>query len=99
MLDLKTRQYRRLESTATRPNPGIAGPATAAGSFYESYLKTFNVPELIRGPIVVKERELAQAVLKPLKILAPKGAGQQVPPGQPAGQGDEGQSNYRPTRE
>ena len=44
-------------------------------AFYESYLKTFNVPELIRGPITVEERELAQGILKPLKILAPKAVG------------------------
>ncbi len=42
-------------------------------AFYDSFPKTFNVPELVQGPITIKERDLAQAVLKPLKILAPKG--------------------------
>ena len=68
-------------------------------AFYESYLKTFNVPELIRGPITVEERELAQGILKPRKILAPKAVGQEVPQAQPAGQGDEGQPMYRNVRE
>ncbi|MGO8700845.1 MAG: TolB family protein [Limisphaerales bacterium] len=42
-------------------------------AYYESYLKTFNVPELILGPITVKESTLSQAALKPAKILHPKG--------------------------
>jgi len=68
-------------------------------AFYESCLNTFNVPQLVRGPIVVTERELAQGILKPLKILTPKAAGQPAPQVQPAGQSDEGQSMYRNIRE
>jgi hypothetical protein len=68
-------------------------------AFYESCLRTFNVPELIRGPIMVNERELAQGVLKPLKILSPKAAGQQTPQAQRAAQGDDGQSMNRNIRE
>jgi hypothetical protein len=68
-------------------------------AFYESYLNTFNVPQLVRGPIVVTERELAQGILKPLKILAPKAAGQLAPQAQPASQSDGGQPMYRNIRE
>ena len=44
-------------------------------AFYESYLKTFNRPELILGPIEVKESALAQGLLHPRKIqvLSPQG--------------------------
>ena len=31
--------------------------------FYDSYLKTYNVPELLRGPVRVKEEQLVQAIL------------------------------------
>lgn len=68
-------------------------------AFYESCLNTFNVPQLVRGPIVVTERELAQGILKPLKILAPKAAGQLAPQAQPASQSDGGQPMYRNIRE
>jgi len=67
--------------------------------FYDSCLKTFNVPELVQGPVVVKERELAQAILNPGKILTPKASGQPATPAQQTGQGDEGQSKYQSTRE
>lgn len=63
--------------------------------FYDSYLNTFNLPELIAGPVVVKENDLAQAILKPLKVLSPKDDSQQSSPAQATGQGDEVQSNYR----
>jgi len=68
-------------------------------AFYESYFNTFNVPELIWGPITVNENELPQGVLKPLKLLAPKTTGQQALQAPPAGQGDEGQSMDRDIRE
>ncbi len=42
-------------------------------AFYESYLKTFNVPELILGPIQVNEDALAQGLLHPVRVLNPKG--------------------------
>jgi hypothetical protein len=42
--------------------------------FYESCLNTFNVPEFMTGPVTVKERDLAQAVAKPRKIIVPAGA-------------------------
>jgi hypothetical protein len=67
-------------------------------AYYESYLKTFNVPELILGPITVKESTLSQAVLKPAKILHPKGETRPLDPNGPAAivvEG-EGQQRYEP---
>ncbi len=43
--------------------------------FYESYLKTFNVPELMQGPVTVASTELARAVLHPRKTLVPARTG------------------------
>lgn len=44
--------------------------------FYDSYLKTYNVPELVRGPVRVAEESLVQAIL-----AAPGGeASQTLPP-------------------
>ncbi len=42
-------------------------------AFYESYLKTYNRPELVLGPIQVKESALSEGLLHPLTILNPKG--------------------------
>jgi hypothetical protein len=53
-------------------------------AFYESCLNTFNVPELILGPIQVKERALSQGLLNPLKILGPKGGTRPPDSGQSA---------------
>jgi hypothetical protein len=67
-------------------------------AFYESYLKTFNVPELILGPITVKESTLSQVLLHPTTTLKPTGATR--PPdlsGQPAIVVEgEGQKRYEP---
>ena len=48
-------------------------------AFYESCLNTFNVPELVRGPVTVPQRDLARAILKPLKVLVPKAEAQAAP--------------------
>ena len=40
-------------------------------AFYDSFLKTFNVPELVREPIRVPPATLGQAVFHPRRILAP----------------------------
>ncbi|MBI4659695.1 MAG: PD40 domain-containing protein [Verrucomicrobia bacterium] len=40
-------------------------------AFYDSFIKTFNVPELIREPIQVKPSELARAVVAPRTVLRP----------------------------
>ncbi len=63
-------------------------------TFYDSYLKTFNVPELVQGPVAISENDLARAILKPAKVLAPKADSPLSSPTQATGQGDEGQSNY-----
>jgi hypothetical protein len=68
-------------------------------AFYESCLKTFNVPQLVDGPIVVKEHDLAQAILRPQKILSPKAAGEQMPPVQPPTPAPEAQSKFGNMRE
>ncbi len=67
--------------------------------FYDAYLKTFNLPELVQGPVTVKEAALAQGILRPLKSLAPKGQGPAMPQAAQTGQGDEGQSHYRQSPE
>jgi hypothetical protein len=40
-------------------------------AYYDTCLQTFNVPELVQGPVTMKESELARAVSKPEKVLAP----------------------------
>ncbi|MGA2865572.1 MAG: cytochrome C biosynthesis protein [Verrucomicrobiota bacterium] len=65
-------------------------------AFYDSFPKTFNVPELVQGPITVQESDLARAVLKPLKVLSPKGETRPPAPDQPAATGaSEAQEGYR----
>lgn len=67
-------------------------------SFYEHYLKTFNVPELVLGPIEVKESALAQALLDPLKSLKPTGETRPPEAGPPSTIVEgEGQKRYQPS--
>lgn len=40
-------------------------------TFYESYIKTFNAPELMNGPVTIKESELAAAISHPKVALKP----------------------------
>jgi hypothetical protein len=40
-------------------------------AYYDTCLQTFNVPELVQGPVTVKESDLAQAVNNPKKVLTP----------------------------
>ncbi|MEK7686655.1 MAG: cytochrome C biosynthesis protein [Verrucomicrobiota bacterium] len=40
-------------------------------AFYDSFLKTYNVPELVTGPVQVSQRELARAILQPRQVLTP----------------------------
>jgi hypothetical protein len=42
-------------------------------TFYGYCLNTFNVPELMSGPVTVKERDLVKAVVKPGRVLTPQG--------------------------
>jgi hypothetical protein len=48
-------------------------------TFYDSFAKTFNLPELVAGAIQVKESDLAAAVLRPSKVLVPKEETEQAP--------------------
>jgi hypothetical protein len=61
-------------------------------AFYDSFLKTFNVPELFQGPVVVPERELARGFLKPRKIRKPQAPTALAIPD--SSQGGEGQMAY-----
>ncbi len=40
-------------------------------AFYDTFLKTFNVPQLVQGEITVREADLAQTILKPNRALKP----------------------------
>jgi hypothetical protein len=55
-------------------------------SFYGFCLNTFNVPELMQGPVTVKERDLARAVVEPRKVLTPQGPAGPSSPGSQPGQ-------------
>jgi len=41
-------------------------------AFYDAFLKTFNVPELTRGPIPYSEQDFATAITAPRHVLRPK---------------------------
>ena len=99
---------KRLDGLFTRPffsyvardgefsKPFVLPQADAA--FYESCLQTFNLPELVVGPIQVKESALARALLHPLKVLRPEGQTRPPAPDQPAVVSEtEGQKRYGPT--
>jgi WD40-like Beta Propeller Repeat len=71
----------------------------ASAEFYDTFNKTFNLPELVQGPINVNETELARGVLNPRKLLCPKG---QTRPSEsadlPGGNaGDEGHRRFQGT--
>jgi hypothetical protein len=46
-------------------------------AYYDTCLQSFNVPELVQGPVTVKESDLARAVNKPRKVLTPTADSQQ----------------------
>ncbi|HRZ93005.1 MAG TPA: hypothetical protein P5022_08865 [Candidatus Paceibacterota bacterium] len=48
-------------------------------AYYDSCLQTFNVPELVRGPVPVSPRTLAEAIRDPARRIQP--ASQGAPPG------------------
>jgi WD40-like Beta Propeller Repeat len=68
----------------------------ASAEFYDTFNKTFNVPELVQGPITVKESELANAILNPANILTPSEDTKPPEAGSPGNgsAGDEGQRRY-----
>lgn len=59
-------------------------------AFYDTYLENFNVPELVQGPVEIKDNELARTVTKPAKTLVPTSDAPQTPPGSKPGQETEG---------
>ena len=62
-------------------------------AFYETYLNTFNVPELVLGPVTVKPGDLARAIVRPAKVRTPNVETQPGPQGQKTGPGQvEGES-------
>jgi hypothetical protein len=108
LLDLKTRQLRKLEINSNRSDSwhcwssngrwivfsskrrdglfthpyfshmdaegGFSKPLLLPQrdpAFYDSYVMTFNVPEFIQSPIPVSPRQLARAIVKPVKVLEP----------------------------
>ncbi len=67
----------------------------AQATFYDTCLNTFNVPELIGGPVTVKQSELVRAITKPLRVLVPKSAPEPAAPEQATAPDEEaGQSEY-----
>ncbi len=66
-------------------------------AFYDSCLHTFNVPELVAGPITVRECDLADAIVKPKQIVVPRSATPTSP--EPPGQAAQEDSLYQPARE
>ncbi len=42
-------------------------------TFYDSCLNTFNVPELMDGPVTVSQEQLANEILRPRNVLTPSG--------------------------
>ena len=64
--------------------------------FYDTCLKTFNVPELVQGPVTVPPGWLAQAVLKPQKVLQPKLEVQPTAPEAPASPAENGEASVYP---
>jgi hypothetical protein len=77
---------KRLDGSFTRPffthvdaegrfyKPFLLPQADPA--FYDSYLKNFNVPELVRSPVVVSEQTLARTITQPAKKFVPQPAAQ-----------------------
>jgi Tol biopolymer transport system component len=47
-------------------------------AFYDSFIKTYNVPEFVQGPIRLSPQQLAEAIVKPRKVLRPPPIGSQV---------------------
>ena len=65
-------------------------------TFYGFCLDTFNVPELMEGPVTVKERALVRALAESRNVLIPSGPAAPSSPGSAPGQDPSG---YRQIRE
>ena len=63
-------------------------------AYYDSYLKTYNRPELVLGPVQVKESALSEGLFHPLRILNPKG-GTRPPDSSPSAPIVEGEGQKR----
>jgi dipeptidyl aminopeptidase/acylaminoacyl peptidase len=59
-------------------------------SFYAFCLNTFNVPELMQGPVTVTKRDLARAAVEPRKVLTPQVPAGDSSPGSQPGQDESG---------
>ena len=59
-------------------------------SFYAFCLNTFNVPELMQGPVTVTKRDLARAAVEPRKVLTPQGPARDSSAGSQPGQDESG---------
>ena len=55
-------------------------------TFYGFCLNTFNVPELMQGPVTVEERDLVRAIVQPRRVLTPQGQDRPSSPDSPPGQ-------------
>jgi hypothetical protein len=66
-------------------------------TFYGFCLNTFNVPELVQGPVTVKERDLARAIVEPRKVRTPHGG--PAEPSSPGSQPGQDQSGHPYVRE
>jgi hypothetical protein len=64
-------------------------------TFYGFCLDTFNVPELMRGPVTVKERDLVRAIVQPRTVLTPQRPGGPSSPGSQPGQDQSGYPHVR----
>ena len=62
--------------------------------FYDSFVRTFNLPELIERHVTVSSAELVRGVFKPRHILKPTMAGSQSPA--PEHEAEEGRSILPP---
>jgi hypothetical protein len=52
-------------------------------AFYDTCVKTFNLPELIQSPVSVTARDLAEGVLKPRRVLKPGSEAAAAAPSRP----------------
>jgi hypothetical protein len=69
-------------------------------AYYDTCLQTFNVPELVRGPVTVKESELSRAAREPTRVLVPAADSRQALQQQQTHQDGEGDnSGYPQVRE
>jgi len=64
-------------------------------AFYGFCLNTFNVPELMQGPVTVTQRDLARTVIQPRNVVIPQGPAGPASPGSRPGQDQPGYLHIR----